>query len=159
MERPAPRLHQSAGRGIAVLAQVVQTGHITIANMLTFAALCGAGLVAWRSQRGNFYKELAEERGAENNQLRTENKQLHQQRDLTPILERLDHVVEALEQCTATNQQVFSKVGEMNGALRHHGDAMKAQTEAMKALTNQVILDEAARALLTTAAERKGDQS
>jgi hypothetical protein len=43
---------------------------------------------------------------------------------------------------------VFDKVADMNGALRAHG-------EAMKALADHLILDEAARALLATAATDK----
>jgi hypothetical protein len=138
-----------------MIASIVQPGHLTIADLILFVGLAAGGFAAWKSKRGDFYKSTAEERGAENTQLRAENLKLRGQKDIEPIMNVLRDVVAALDRQTKTSDAVFKKVADMNGSLRHTGDAMRQQAEAMRALADRLILDEAARGLLIAAAERK----
>lgn len=138
-----------------IASSVVQVGHLTVADLILFLGVIAAGLAAWKSKRGDFYKSTAEERGAENTELRAENVKLRGQKDIEPIMAVLRDVVAALDRQTTTSGEVFKKVADMNGSLRHTGDAMRQQAEAMRALADRLILDEAARGLLTAAAQRK----
>lgn len=128
-----------------------------LALLLSFVGAIIAGIVvamvSWRTHRGDFYKAVAEEKSAENEKLTGENERLKQLTDVTPILQSLADVAEALarhaDTITAvfkTTAQVFEKVGEMNGSLR-------ANTVAMEALAERLILDEAARGLLDAASK------
>lgn len=122
-------------------------GHITIADLIVLAAAAAAGFAAWRSKRGDFYKAVAEEKTAEAERLRSDNDRLRKATDITPITKTLERLAHVIERSVETNEAVFNKVVDMNGSLRHHG-------EAMKALADKLILDEAARGLLKAAAER-----
>lgn len=127
---------------------MIELGHITVSDLILVVAVLAGGLTAWRSKRGDFYKAVAEEKTAETERLRADNKTLRQTRDLTPIIETLHGVTAALERHTEMTEKVFDKVADMNGALRAHG-------EAMKALADHLILDEAARGLLETATKAR----
>lgn len=121
--------------------------HITLTDIVIAAAAIAGGLAAWRSKRGDFYKSVAEEKTDEVERLREDNDKLRKATDITPITNTLERLAGVLEQVVKTNERVFDKVVDMNGSLRHHG-------EAMKALADKLILDEAARGLLKAAAER-----
>lgn len=114
--------------------------------VLALVAVIGA-FVAWRQHPGQFYKELAQERAEENQQLREQNEKLRKATDITPINDTLEGVVRSLERHSKITEQVFEKVQDMNGALRAHGAAMQA-------LADRLILDEAARGLLAAAARK-----
>lgn len=116
-------------------------------NLVLIGAIVVGGIFAWRQKRGDFYKAVAEEKTAETDKLRGENAVLRQATDITPITDALKGVTAALNTHAEMTEQVFEKVADMNGSLRAHG-------EAMKALADHLILDEAARALLATAAKR-----
>lgn len=129
-----------------IAAGLFQAGHISLSDLILAAALCGVGLAAWRSKRGDFYKAVAEEKTAEVDKLRDDNQKLRSQTDIRPILKALEHVVEAVERSNRSSDAVLSKVVEMNGALRSHATAMEA-------LADRMVLDEAAKGLLAAAAE------
>lgn len=120
--------------------------HVSIADLIVLAAAGIAGFGAWRSKRGDFYKAVAEEKTAESERLRADNAKLRKATDITPLRNTLEELTAAIQSVVDTNERVFTKVAEMNGSLRHHG-------EAMKALADRIILDEAARGLLRAAAE------
>jgi hypothetical protein len=121
-------------------------------NLVLLGAILVGGIFAWRQKRGDFYKSVAEEKTEENEQLKHERDRLRAATDITPIVETMNHVVQALERHGRMTEQLFEKVADMNGSLRAHG-------EAMKALGDRLIVDEASRALLRTSAEspRKSD--
>lgn len=121
--------------------------HVTAADLVLVAVAVVAGLTAWRSKRGDFYKAVAEEKTAETERLRGDNDKLRRATDITPILATLERVIEALDRHTEMTSSVFDKVADMNGSLRAHG-------EAMKALADHLILEEAARGLLHAAATK-----
>jgi hypothetical protein len=123
-------------------------------NLVLLGAILVGGIFAWRQKRGDFYKSVAEEKKEENEQLKQERDRLRALTDITPILQALHDVTAALERSVELSNQVFTKVGEMNGSLRAHG-------EAMKALADHLILDEAARALLAASAKtpKTGDHN
>ena len=129
-----------------MLVGVIEVGQITDVLVLVVGACLG--VVAWRSKRGEFYKAVAEEKSEQVDKLLAENTKLREATDITPIIDTLRGVSVALEKHAKTIDAVFQKVADMNGSLRHH-------SEAMKALADRLILDEAARALLTEAAARK----
>jgi hypothetical protein len=116
-------------------------------NLVLIGAIIVGGIFAWRQKRGDFYKAVAEEKTAESDKLRDDNAKLRQATDITPILSALEGVTEALHTHAQMTERVYEKVADMNGSLRAHG-------EAMKALADHLILDEAARGLLAAAATR-----
>lgn len=138
-----------------VAAASVLQGISIVLGSLVGASVLGAvfvgGIVAWREKAGAFYKAVAEEKTAEAKRLHEENERLRRLTDITPIVKTLERVIAALDRHSEMTSQVFEKVADMNGSLRAHG-------EAMKALADHLILDEAARALLATAASDKPDQ-
>lgn len=113
-----------------------------------FIAAMFGGFFSWRSKQGEFYKELAQERKDQIEALQKELEQRRLMTDISPITKTLEGVTKALENHTQLTEQVFDKVADMNGSLRHTASAMQA-------LGDRLVLDEAARALLATAAERK----
>jgi hypothetical protein len=115
-------------------------------NVIIVGAVILGGIFAWRQKRGDFYKAVAEEKNDENRDLKRERDRLRAATDITPIMETLNQVVQALDRHAKLTEQVFEKVADMNGSLRAHG-------EAMKALADHLILDEAARGLLKAAAQ------
>jgi hypothetical protein len=129
--------------GTALAASLLQTQST---NLVLLGAVLVGGIFAWRSRRGDFYKAVAEEKNDENRDLKRERDRLRAATDITPIMETLSQVVQALDRHAKLTEQVFEKVADMNGSLRAHG-------EAMKALADHLILDEAARGLLKAAAQ------
>jgi hypothetical protein len=125
---------------------------VSIPDLIVLVAAAFAGLGAWKSRRGDFYKSVAEEKTAETERLKADNAKLRDATDITPLKRTLEQLVGAIEGVVETNEAVFEKVGEMNGSLRHHG-------EAMKALADRIILDEAARGLLRAAANQPPEPS
>lgn len=121
--------------------------HVTLTDLVMLAVAVMAGVVAWRWKRGDFYKAVVEEKTAEIERLRADNERLRHATDISPILATLKGVTDALERHAKMTERVFDKVADMNGSLREHG-------EAMKALADHLILDEAARGLLSAAAKR-----
>jgi hypothetical protein len=119
--------------------------NVTIPDLIVLMAAAIAGLGAWRSKRGDFYKSVADEKTAETERLRGENARLRDATDITPLKQTLEELTSAIQSVVDTNERVFAKIVEMNGSLRHHG-------EAMKALADRIILDEVARGLLRAAA-------
>jgi hypothetical protein len=115
-------------------------------NLVLLGAILVGGIFAWRQKRGDFYKSVAEEKTEENEKLKYERERLRAATDITPIVETMNHVVQALERHGRMTEQLFEKVADMNGSLRAHG-------EAMKALGDRLIIDESARALLRSSAE------
>jgi hypothetical protein len=115
-------------------------------NLVLLGAILVGGIFAWRQKRGDFYKSVAEEKTEENEKLKHERERLRAATDITPIVETMNQVVQALERHGRMTEQLFEKVADMNGSLRAHG-------EAMKALGDRLIVDEASRALLRTSAE------
>ncbi len=122
--------------------------HVRLGDLIILFGAFIVGIVAWRSRRGDFYKAVAEEKNAENEQLKIERDRLKRTTDITPIVKTLDSVVQALDRHSKMTEQVFEKVADMNGSLRAHG-------EAMKALADRLILEEAARGLLEEAAKSR----
>lgn len=110
--------------------------------------LLAVGVVSWRSKRGDFYKEVAEEKTAEADKLRDDNEKLRNATDIRPILRALENVTAAVERSNRSSEAVIAKVADMNGSLRAHATAMEA-------LADRIVLDEAARGLLAAAAEEK----
>jgi methyl-accepting chemotaxis protein len=127
----------------ALAASLLQTQST---NLVLLGAVLVGGIFAWRSKRGDFYKAVAEEKTEESNRLRADNDRLRHQTDITPIIDRLEHVASALDRVVEMSEQVVAKVGEMNGSLRSH-------SVAMEALAQRIVVDEAARGLLKAAAE------
>lgn len=116
-------------------------------NLILAAAIVFGGVFAWRQKRGDFYKAVAEEKTAETERLQAENDKLKKLTDITPITASLDNVSKALERHARMTEDVVKKVAEMNGSLRAH-------SVAMEALADRLVLDEAARGLLATAADK-----
>lgn len=113
-----------------------------------------AGLERYTSLLDRFRRRSAAEAAAEIaivnlalDRVSDENERLRRATDITPILETLDNVVTALDRHSQMTEKMFAKIADMNGSLRHHG-------EAMKALADKLVLDEAARGLLQAAADR-----
>jgi len=136
--------------GISFFSSVVVASSSLLQTQSTNFVLLGAilvgGIFAWRQKRGDFYKAVAEEKTDENEKLKQERDQLRAMTDITPIVQALQDVTAALARSVAMSDQVLTKVVEMNGSLRTHG-------EAMKALADHLILEESARGLLAAAAE------
>jgi hypothetical protein len=120
---------------------------LIVALVVTPCSGLAGSFVAFRWGRGDFYKSVAEEKTKENEALKAERDRLKRATDITPILDALTQVTTSLERHAQMTESVFAKVGDMNGSLR-------ALTTAMTALTDRLILDEAARGLLRTAASR-----
>jgi hypothetical protein len=129
---------------VVVAASLLQTQST---NFVLLGAILVGGIFAWRQKRGDFYKAVAEEKTDENEKLKLERDRLCAMTDITPIVESLHAVTAALERSGELSNQVVTKVGEMNGSLRAHG-------EAMKALADHLILDAAAQGLLAAAADK-----
>jgi hypothetical protein len=119
-------------------------------NLVLLGAILVGGIFAWRQKRGDFYKSVAEEKTEENKELRQERDRLKAATDISPILETMNQVVQALERHGRLTEQVFDKVADMNGSLRAHG-------EAMKALGDRLVVDEAARGLLRAASQQPSE--
>jgi ABC-type anion transport system duplicated permease subunit len=126
------------------IASLFDGGQLTPGDVVLAVAALVVGGVAWRSKRGDFYKAVADEKSAENVELRRERDEMQARVDVRPIVEALERVMRALETHARTNADVVAKVGEMNGSLR-------ALTTAMDALAKRLITEEAARALLAEA--------
>lgn len=124
----------------------------TTSNLALLVVAVIAGLIAWRSKRGDFYKAVAEEKTAETERLRDDNEKLRKATDITPLERRLDRQTEALDRVVQMAEDVVAKVAEMNGSLRAH-------SVAMEALADRLVLDEAARGLLDTAVKQHGRRS
>lgn len=129
---------------MVLAAAFISAPTISGGDLILIVGALIVGVFAWRSKRGDFYKADAEEKRAENAQLRKERDEMHDRVDVRPIVAGLERVMEALEKHARTNAEVVSKVGEMNGSLR-------ALTTAMDALAQRLITEEAARALLAEA--------
>lgn len=121
-------------------------GGVSVADIEVIVGLIMVGFLGWRWKRGDFYKAVATEKTAEADKLREENERLHDLTDITPILKTLDGITRALNRHTDALDATLGKVADMNGSLRAH-------SEAMKALADRLILDEAARGLLAEASK------
>lgn len=137
------------GAGVIVAAGLVGASLVSQAGSLElFTVLVIGGLVAWRSKRGDFYKAVADEKAEQVRNQQDELDSLRKLTDITPIIDAVENMTKALARQAELTDAVFAKVADMNGSLRAHG-------EAMKALADHLILDEAARALLVEAATEK----
>lgn len=121
-------------------------GHVTVVELAGAIAILFWAVASWRTRSGSFYKAVAEERQDEVDKLREELNMRRKMTDLTPIVESLGAVSDALNRHATTIDTLFNKVSDLNGS-------MKAHEEAMKSLAKQLVVDEAARTLLRTAAE------
>lgn len=140
----------AAAIGVVAAASIFQQSS-SLGNLALIGAMLFAAWAVWRTKSGDFYKSVAAEKKEQNEQLRSENEKLRELTDITPIVEALHGVTAALERHAEMTAAVFSKVQEMNGSLR-------ATTTAMQALGDRLVRDEAARALLHTAAERTSER-
>lgn len=118
----------------------------SVSDLELLVGIIVAGTIGWRWKRGDFYKAVATEKTAEADKLHEENERLHHLTDVTPILAALTGITAALERHAKTTEAVFDKVADMNGSLRAH-------SVAMQALANRLIVDEAARGLLSEASK------
>lgn len=132
-----------------MLVALLRTGSLSIADLAVVLGVVVAGVFAWRSRRGDFYKAVAEEKTRENETLKRDNQRLHQLTDITPIIDTLDRVTKALERSSDVTQQSVAKLVEMNGSV-------KANTVALEALASRLVVEEAALGLLRTAGEHPG---
>lgn len=136
--------------GVSTITAVIAATSLvqTSGSLELFVVLIVGGIVAWRSKRGDFYKAVADEKTAENQELRIERDRLKQLTDISPILGALSKMTAALDRHAEMTEQVLAKVADMNGSLRAH-------SAAMQALADRLILDEAARGLLAEASREK----